>query len=411
MYSVLSDNITTVAHLNHLGGNIKDLSDLTKAIFNLAYTYNIDIQAKHLAGKQNIHADRALTDIREQYVSVETGSSHFQTSKPVVRQTYNRQICRFNEFPVPNLQQSPLGSLYERYRRPSAKQLEGAQQFCKSSYTAYTISVESDKSSKGNRDNCRTVLARPTVGEYSAHPVNSTTIRLTKLKRSELVRRAESRTKEELKVEVFSLESEWSNTLSKQGWSLTATNVIKNCLAPSTLRLYNRQISRLRDFCCLHNEHFPPIKASVIADYMCKVAELSNRPNAILTSVLAAFNYLYQVLDIANPCDNNIHQLHRALVKSCTKLPRQKVNILPQEPFLQLFLSWPENEDLTISRLRLKTITLLAFTFMLRASDIAPKSIVHSSASGIESHLVFFTDRVKFIDKWRFTDTVFWYKK
>ena len=55
---ILSDNITTVAHLNHLGGNIKDLSDLTKAIFNLAYIHNIDIQAKHLAGKQNIHADR-----------------------------------------------------------------------------------------------------------------------------------------------------------------------------------------------------------------------------------------------------------------------------------------------------------------------------------------------------------------
>ena len=36
---VLSDNITTIAHLNHLGGNIKDLSDLTKAIFNLAYTH------------------------------------------------------------------------------------------------------------------------------------------------------------------------------------------------------------------------------------------------------------------------------------------------------------------------------------------------------------------------------------
>ena len=55
---ILSDNVTTVAHLNHLGGNIKDLSDLTKSIFNLAFTHKIDIQAKHLAGKQNTHADR-----------------------------------------------------------------------------------------------------------------------------------------------------------------------------------------------------------------------------------------------------------------------------------------------------------------------------------------------------------------
>ena len=199
-------------------------------------------------------------------------------------------------------------------------------------------------------------------------------------------------------MEIFSLEGEWADTLSKQGWSVSATNIIKNCLAPSTLRLYNRQISRLRDFCFLHNEQFPPTRASVIADYMCKVAELSNRPNAILSSALAAFNYLYQVLDISNPCDRNIHQLHRALVKSCTKLPRQKVNILPQEPFLDLFLSWPENEDLSVSRLRLKTITLLAFTFMLRPSDIAPKSIVHSSTSGVAEQLVFSTDRVKFLE-------------
>ena len=199
-------------------------------------------------------------------------------------------------------------------------------------------------------------------------------------------------------MEIFSLEGEWADTLSKQGWSVSATNIIKNCLAPSTLRLYNRQINRLRDFCYLHNEQFPPIKASVIADYMCKVADLSNRPNAILTSALAAFNYLYRVLDIANPCDNNIYQLHTALVKSCTKLPRQKVNILPQEPFMELFMSWPENEDLTVSRLRLKTITLLAFTFMLRPSDIAPKSVVNSSTSGIENQLVFSTDRVKFME-------------
>ena len=42
---VISDNITTVTYLNHLGGNIKDLSDLTKAIFNLAYSHNIYMQA------------------------------------------------------------------------------------------------------------------------------------------------------------------------------------------------------------------------------------------------------------------------------------------------------------------------------------------------------------------------------
>ena len=289
---------------------------------------------------------------------METRSSYFQSSEQAVWQPYNRQVCRFDEFSVSTIQQSALGSLYERYRCTSSKELDVAQQFCESPYTVDSGNAKCHKKSKGDRHNSSPILARPTVDKYSAHPVNSTTIRLTKLKQSKLGRhREKSGTKEKSKVEIFSLEGEWADTLSKQGWSISATNVIKNCLAPSTLRLYNRQISRLRDFCFLHNEQFPPIKASVIADYMCKVAELSNRPNAILTTALAAFNYLYQVLDIASPCDRNIHPLHRALVKSCTKLPRQKVNILPQEPFLDLFLSWPENGDLSITRLRLKTIT------------------------------------------------------
>ena len=65
--------------LYHLEGNIKDLSDLTKAIFNLAYIRNIDIQAKHLAGKQNIHED-----IRKQYISVEIRPSNFQISQQTI---------------------------------------------------------------------------------------------------------------------------------------------------------------------------------------------------------------------------------------------------------------------------------------------------------------------------------------
>ena len=178
---VVSDNITTVAHLNHLGGNIKDLSDLTKDIFNLAYTHNIRYSSQTFSGETKHSCRQALTNIRKTVNSVETRSSHFQTSKPVVRQTHNRQICGLYEFPVPTIQHSPLGSLYERYRRSSAKQLEGSQQFCKSSYTAHTGSVDSYKNSKGDRDNCRTVFTRPTVGEYSAHPVNSTTFALPSL--------------------------------------------------------------------------------------------------------------------------------------------------------------------------------------------------------------------------------------
>ena len=36
-----------------------------------------------------------------------------------------------------------------------------------------------------------------------------------------------------------------------------------------------------------------------------------------------------------------------------------------------MFLSWPENDQLDLQRLRLKVITLLSLVLMLRPSDLA----------------------------------------
>ena len=170
--------------------------------------------------------------------------------------------------------------------------------------------------------------------------------------------------------------------------------MIKNCLAPSTLVQYNRQINRLRDYCVLRGIKFPPKFESVIADYLRHVSEQSTRPRSILAINVSAIQYLYHVIDLPNPCDDNIRYLVTALVKSHTEVPRTQVNILPRDPFNDLFLSWPDNEALPIKRLRLKVITLLAFAFMLRPSDIAPKAI--NCKNGVEERLVFSTDNVKF---------------
>jgi hypothetical protein len=55
---VLSDNITTVAYLNHLGGHCIELSNLAQAIWCTTNSLNITLKAKFLAGNQNYHADR-----------------------------------------------------------------------------------------------------------------------------------------------------------------------------------------------------------------------------------------------------------------------------------------------------------------------------------------------------------------
>ena len=54
---ILSDNVTTVAYINHMGGPIEELTDIAKLIWAEAVQYNITIVARHLSGKLNTLAD------------------------------------------------------------------------------------------------------------------------------------------------------------------------------------------------------------------------------------------------------------------------------------------------------------------------------------------------------------------
>ena len=63
---ILSDNVTTVAYLNHLGGHCLMLSNLAQAIWCATNSLNVTLKAKHLAGRLNSHADR-LSRLATQY--------------------------------------------------------------------------------------------------------------------------------------------------------------------------------------------------------------------------------------------------------------------------------------------------------------------------------------------------------
>ena len=52
----------------------------------------------------------------------------------------------------------------------------------------------------------------------------------------------------------------------------------------------------------------------------------------------------------------------------------QRTGVIPIQQFRDLFVSWPDNESLTLKDLRMKCITLLALTAMLRPSDVAPQA-------------------------------------
>ena len=54
---VLSDNVTAVAYINHLGGRDKEFNDVVTALFTLCLENGIRLTAKHLAGDLNFRAD------------------------------------------------------------------------------------------------------------------------------------------------------------------------------------------------------------------------------------------------------------------------------------------------------------------------------------------------------------------
>ncbi len=71
---------------------------------------------------------------------------------------------------------------------------------------------------------------------------------------------------------------------------------------------------------------------------------------------------------------DQLRQLVKGLTKVETKAPLQRTGTIPSKTLLHLFQTWPENFALLLQDLRLKAITLLALSVMLRPSDIAPRS-------------------------------------
>ena len=65
--SLLSDNITTVAYINHMGGPITELTDIAKDIWAELVQQNVTLVARHLSGKLNCQADSLsrITDKHE----------------------------------------------------------------------------------------------------------------------------------------------------------------------------------------------------------------------------------------------------------------------------------------------------------------------------------------------------------
>ena len=82
------------------------------------------------------------------------------------------------------------------------------------------------------------------------------------------------------------------------------------------------------------------------------------------------------------------------LVKSGTTEPMCRSKVMPVQKFTDLFMSWSGNYALSIESLRLKCVTLLALTAMMRPSDPAP--IAQCYQDGVFKSMVLSTKNISF---------------
>ncbi len=132
---------------------------------------------------------------------------------------------------------------------------------------------------------------------------------------------------------------------------------------------------------------------------MCTLLAQSERPESLLKTCRATCAMLYKICDMPDPFDlYDVQKFMLAAIKTGSKKPMQKSSAMPITPFRDLFLNWPENDSLSLKQLRLKCITLMALTCMLRPSDIAPKGVVLNTEATLIEHMVFSVEHLVFKD-------------
>ena len=181
-------------------------------------------------------------------------------------------------------------------------------------------------------------------------------------------------------------------------WSPRAASQIQFSLAPSTLSYYNSIVNRFHIFCSKHGAKFPPSSKDnyLIAEFLCELADSSDRPRSLLNSAQAAITWLYKAHFKKCPFGSDLSYLITALVKSGTKDSLRKSNVIPCEPINNMLRGLGLNSDMSIKHLRMKCIVLLAITFMLRPSDIAPKSVHFDPTNNQTKGTIFSTNEVEF---------------
>ena len=342
---------------------------------------------------------------------VEAKPKTFQLLGQTTGATHSGSVCFDVHDTIDEVQQSVPRSMHRGSGRVGPSGLERGEQLCESTIPAVGQGARCNSNAGGIHHNYCISLAGSKLVSEASHYVCSAPNPSAKSGKCNTSNPApDPRTIEKQAMAAVRLGDLWDQKLTILGWSGRATTQYPLFLANSTLQGYNRHLSRFYDFCVSRQLVFPPTGrecSSVLADFLCGIADSSPRPESQLRCTVAAIGHLYTALNMPNPIDVDVLRLVTALNKSGTVKPLQRTKVLPSSAFETLFSTWPDNRELTLNKLRQRAVTLFALVCMARPSDLAPLTQTFMPETGKTIPVSFSTDQLIFNKDGSLTVTFF----
>ena len=325
-------------------------------------------------------------------VRMDVGQTDLHDDRSDVGTSQCGQVCIPKYYPTQGIQFILHRPLYVSSGCNESKLVQH-QQLCESTLLYDWLSSEKNTRTKSAGYPDRTILAKPTMVSEIKEDVSESPSADSKQERCNEQMFNNTGTKVEHQVENLCLVTIWRGKLRQKNWSEEAIDRFVLNWSPTTLESYSRCVRKYVGF-TLNNGLDPQfLPSSLVAEFFVKVAVNSDRPKSILDVNSAALTCYFAALDQPSPVDQDVRKLINGIVKSGTKEVMKRSSVMPREPFMNLFKSWPENDNLSLEFLRLKTLTLMSLVLMLRPLDVAPRALVikDSGMQGVQ----FTADRIK----------------
>lgn len=194
----------------------------------------------------------------------------------------------------------------------------------------------------------------------------------------------------------------------QESWEPEAAAMLIHALEPSTQRGYDGALRRLQAFVngkgrpLFYPDDTPVLLASDFAAFLEHDTRGSTRPQSRIKQASAAVSALFRGRDSPSH-DDYIVMLKAALIKRRTTAPMKHSVPLELGVVLEMFRGWGPTANLSLPKLRVKALCLLAYALALRPSDATnPKaSSIRVAEGGAAVTLTFLgtkTDRARIGD-------------